>query len=283
MGNIKLVTDSNSDLTDDIIKSYNIAMVPQYISLNGISIRDRTDITSEELNKKISSMDKLPKTSAPNPSDFYYIFKSALEGGQDVLCICTSSDMSTTYQNAVLAAQEFPASRIEVMDSRNISMGLGMIVLNAIDLIEQGFSNIHEIAEKLKKMVDKIKFVIALDTLEYIRKGGRCTALESFVGNILKIHPVLSLTNGKLIVSEKIRGSRERVLKELLKMVAMDKEKINLKRMVIAHFMSQKDVQDLKNRVEKIFNPEQIIVAEAGCSVSSHSGPNAIGIIYLIK
>lgn len=283
MGNIKLVTDSNSDLTDEILKSYDIAMVPQYISLDGISIKDRTDITSEELNKRISSMDKIPKTSAPNPSDFYYTFKPAIERGQDILCICTSSDISTTFQNAVLAAREFPASRIEVVDSRSITMGLGMMVLCAEDLIEQGLGNIHEIAEKLRKIVDKIKLVFILDTLEYARKGGRCTALESFVGDILKIHPVLAVIDGKLTVSEKIRGSRERVLKELLNMVVKDKEKIDLKRMVIAHFMSHKDVQILKDRVEKLFNPGEIIVAEAGCSVSSHSGPNAIGIIYLIN
>lgn len=282
MGNIKIVTDSNSDLTDEIIKSYNIAMVSQYVTLNGVSMKDRVDISSEELNKRITSLAKLPKTAAPSPLDFSITFKPVIDSGQDILCICTSSYISSTYQNAVIAAREFPAGRIEVVNSMNISMGIGIMVLNAVDLIEQGF-DIHEIAEKLKQMIDKIRTVFVVDTLEYIRKGGRCTALEGFVGDILKIHPVLTVKDGKLSVYEKFRGSREKVLKELLDLIVADKGKINTKRIVVAHFMSHNDAQLIKKSIEKIFNPDEIIVAEAGCSISSHCGPNAIGIIYLLN
>lgn len=281
MGNIKLVADSNSDLTDEIIQLYNISMVSQYVNIDGVSLRDRVDISSEELNKKISSLGKFPKTAAPSPSDFTAVFKPAIENGQDILCICTSSNISATYQNAVIAARDFPSSRIEVVNSMNISMGIGMVILNAVDLIEQGF-NIHEIAEKLNSMIDRVRTVFVVDTLEYLRKGGRCTALESFVGDILKIRPVLAVSDGKLTVYEKFRGNREKVLKELLNLIEKDKGKINKKRILISHFKADEDVAQMKDSLQELFNPEQIIVAETGCSVSSHCGPNTVGIIYLV-
>jgi hypothetical protein len=164
----------------------------------------------------------------------------------------------------------------------NVSSGIGILVLYALDCIKDGL-DIHQIAEVLREKASKIKTIFIIDTLEFVRKGGRCTALESFIGDILKIRPVLGVIDGKLNVIEKTRGSRKKALSELLRKVENDKDNIDPKRIMIAHAMGHDDAHYLKTEIEKMIDVEQVIISETGCSVSSHCGPNTVGIIYLLK
>jgi EDD domain protein, DegV family len=282
MYNIKVITDSNCDLSNQIMKKYDIPVVAQYVNFDNESYKDMVEITSAELFKKVSILNKLPKTAAPSPSDFHYTFKQYIDEGKDILCVCTSSFLSATYQNALIASKDFPPGRIEVVNSLNISMGIGILVLKAIDCVNDGL-NIHEIAELLNNCTSKVKTIFTIDTLEYLRRGGRCSAVQSFVGDILKLHPVIHIADGKLVLAEKVRGRREKALKDLLDRVYRDKDIIDLKRIILTHSMSPDDAELLAEKIKKDLCPEEVIITETGCSVSTHCGPNTIGIIYMIK
>lgn len=282
MRDIKIITESNSDITDELLKKYDIDMVSQYVTLDDVSYKDRKDMSGPELLDRVSRMSKLPKTAAPSPSDFHEVFRPQIDSGKDIICICTSPEISATYQNACIAAGEFPEGRIEVVNSMNISSGIGILVLEAVDCVKSGL-DIHQTAEILRSKVSKIKTIFIIDTLEFLRKGGRCSALESFIGDILKIRPVLGVVDGKLALIEKTRGNRKKALGELLKKIEADKENIDTKRIMLSHAMGLKDAQYLKTELEKLMNFNEIVISETGCSVSTHCGPNTVGIIYLLK
>lgn len=282
MANIKIITESNSDIPDDILKQYDIDMVSQYVIFDNASYKDRVDMTGAELLEKVSKMHKLPKTAAPSPTDFQIAFKKAIDEGKDIICICTSHKISATYQNATIAAKEFPEGRIEIVDSLNISMGIGILVMAAIDCVKEGM-DIHKTAEFLRSKTSKVRTVFILDTLEFMRKGGRCSAVESFIGDILKIRPVLGVIDAKLALIEKVRGRREKALKELVKKVVQDKDVLDCKRLSVTHAMGLRDAIYLKEQLNKALNVNEIMITETGCSVSSHCGPNTVGIVYMIK
>lgn len=280
--NIKIITESNSDLTDELLKLYDIDMVSQYVTFDDVSYKDRIDMTGPQLLEKVSKMSTLPKTAAPSPQDFHNAFKPYIDEGKDILCVCTSHLISATYQNATIAASEFPEGRIEIVNSLNISSGIGILVLNAVDCIRKGM-DIHETAELLRSKTSKIKTVFIIDTLEYMRKGGRCSSIESFIGDILRIRPVLGVVDGKLTLLEKTRGSREKALKELISKVLNDKDTMDTKRIMITHALGLDDSIYVKDQLAKNIDVENIIISETGCSVSTHCGPNTVGIIYLLK
>jgi DegV family protein with EDD domain len=143
--------------------------------------------------------------------------------------------------------------------------------------------DIHQTAEILREKTSKVKTIMILDTLEFMRKGGRCTAIQSFMGDILKIRPVIGVVDAKLTLMEKIRGKREKALAELMNKVIENKDNLDQKRLIITHALGLKDSLYVKEQFEKLLNINEIMITETGCSVSSHCGPNTLGILYMWK
>lgn len=282
MNNIKLITDSTSDLSEEIIKKYDIAVVPLYVVFGEESYRDGVDITTAELYEKVDAVKMLPKTSAPTPVDFWTIFRGYIDAGKDIVYIGLSSQMSSTIQNARLAAAEFPEGRIEVIDSANLSTGIGLLVLKAADLAGQG-AGVREIAEKVKEYVPRVKTRFIINTLDYLYKGGRCTALESFVGGLFKIKPVVTVKEGKMTLEEKIRGKREKALANMLENALLDNERMDEDRIFITHSQSTEDAEYLRKELQSRLKVKEVLVTDAGCVISSHCGPNTVGILYISK
>jgi DegV family protein with EDD domain len=282
MGNIKIITDSTCDLTMEVFKSKDISFVPLYVSFNEIMYRDLVEISTMEVFKMVKEYDKLPKTSAPSPADFSNAFKPYINNGQDIIYIGLSSMLSSTINSATIAASEFEAGRIEIIDSRNLSSGIGLLVLKAIDYVNAGMG-LKEVAEGVRKLVPKVRTAFAIDTLEYLYKGGRCSALQNFASGVFKIKPIISVVEGKMIVREKVRGKEKKVLDVLINSVLDNKDNIDLSRIIITHSMSKDNADFIKSELEAKIKFEEILITDAGCVISSHCGPNTIGILYIEK
>ncbi len=282
MKKTKIFADSTCDLNPNLIEQYDITIIPEYVTFGDDVYKDGIDINTEELYKKVEALNQLPKTAAPSPADFESAFRPFIEEGKDIIFIGLSSKISATIQNALLAASEFEAGEIEIIDSMNLSSGTGLLVLEAAEMSKDGFS-IKEIAEHIRALVPKIRTYFIIDTLDYLHKGGRCSGLQSFVGGMLKIRPLVKMIDGNLILGQKTRGKRSKALSSLVKNTVMDKEIIDKDRIMITHSYAHEDIEFLKSQLESEINPTEIIVNEAGCVISSHCGKKTIGILYLTK
>ncbi|MFZ5353263.1 MAG: DegV family protein [Bacillota bacterium] len=282
MNKVRIVTDSTSDLSSDILQKHNISVVPLYVVFGEESLRDGIDITTKELYERVKRDGLLPKTSAPSPADFINVFKPIIEAGEDIVYIGISTFLSSTVQNAKLAAQELPEGRIEIVDSLNLSTGIGMLVMKASDLAAEGLSA-REVADKVSDYIPKVKTRFIIDTLDYLYKGGRCSALQSFVGGLLKIKPIVAVKDGRMLLEEKIRGKREKVLANMLDNVMLDVDNMDDARVFITHSMSHEDAVYLQKELKDKLKVKEILTTDAGCVISSHCGPNTIGIIFISK
>ncbi|MFZ5353262.1 MAG: DegV family protein [Bacillota bacterium] len=282
MSKARIVTDSTCDLPPDILSRHNISVVPLYVVFADESLRDGVDITPEKLYARVDKDGILPKTAAASPADFVNVFSPIIEAGDDIVYIGISSLLSSSVDNARLAAQEFPQGKIQIVDSLNLSNGIGLLVMKAVDLAEQGFSSI-EIVEKVSVHIPKVKSRFIIDTLDYLYMGGRCNALQNFVGGLLKIKPVVAVKEGKMYLEEKIRGKREKVINVLLENVMLDADNMDDARVFIPNSMALEDALCLKEILTGRLNVKEIIIADAGCVISSHCGPNTIGIMYIAK
>lgn len=282
MSNVKLFTDSTCDLSTELLNKYDISIVPLYVNFDDCMYKDQIELSTEELYVKVTEKNKLPKTAAPSPTDFSNAFKPYIDNGQDILYIGLSSMISSAINNAVLACNEFPEGRIKIIDSMNLSSGIGLLVLKAADFINEGM-DLNIIADKIQELVPKVRTAFVIDTLDFLYKGGRCSALQNIASSVLKIKPVISVVNGKMIVREKIRGKRHKVLETLLNSVLKKKDTIDLTRIMITHSMSNEDAVFLKKELQKSLNAKEIIITDAGCVISSHCGENTVGILYIEK
>lgn len=281
MSNIKIFSDSTCDLTKELIEKYNIGIVPLYVNFDETSFVDGITITTEELYKKVDELGRLPKTAASSPADFYKAFKPFIDAGDDIVFIGLSSCLSSHIQNARLAAAEFFEDRVHIVDSLNLSSGIGLLLLKACDFRDQGMKAL-EIAEEVTRLIPKVKTAFVIDTLEYLYKGGRCSALQNFMGGMLRIRPIVKVVDGKMILSQKLIGKREKALNTMLNNVIKEKDIIDPSRVMVTHSISH-DAPYLISELEKHIDVKEIIVTQAGCVISSHCGPNAIGILYLEK
>ncbi|SDK70099.1 DegV family protein [Natronincola ferrireducens] len=282
MRNVQIITDSTSDLSLELLKTNNIDVVPLYVVFEEHTYKDGIEITTEDLYKKVNDTGELPKTSAPTPGDFHEVFKYHIEQNKDILYMGLSSQLSTTIQNAKIAASEFPEGRIEIIDSLNLSAGIGLLALKAVDLTKEGL-NVQQIAAKIREQLPKVKTFFAVNTLEYLQKGGRCSSVQSFIGNMLKIRPILKLVDGKIILHQKTRGKREKTLNALIEEILKDKDLIDLDRMIVNHSLAPEDAVYLKEELEKALSIKEIVFLKAGCVISSHSGPQTVGVMYNVR
>ena len=282
MSKIKLFTDSTCDLTNEIIEKYDISVVPLYVHFNDDAFKDRVEINTEELYKKVEEYGILPMTAAPSPGDFYNAFKPFVDEGREILYIGISSLVSSTVQNATIAKGDFENAKIEIVDSFNLSNGVGLLLFKAVDLIVQDMQ-LEEIGEALRAITSKVRTSFVVDTLDYLYKGGRCSAVQHFFSSLLKIHPIIKIEDGKMVVGEKVRGKMEKALDLMIDDIILMKNKIDSNRIFLPHSLALDSVEYVKSALEKEMDNPEFIVCETGCVVSSHCGKNTLGIIYLEK
>lgn len=196
MEKIKIITDSTADLPRDIIEEYDIEVIPLFVSFGDKVYKDGIDIKLGQLFTKIEKENVFPQTSQVNPQRFYEHYKKYIDKGYSILSIHLSSKMSGTYQSACLAKDMLDSDNITIIDSNNVTSGLGLLVIKACKLRDEGLS-IDEIVKGVKETIPHIKSVLAFETLDYLVKGGRLSKTAGFIGNVLGIKPILAVENGE--------------------------------------------------------------------------------------
>lgn len=276
---IRISADSTCDLSPELIEKYDVAITPLYIRLGDKDLKDSIEVTRDDIYSYVERTKSIPKTAAVNVGDYVDFFTKVREEGYDgVVHFTISADMSSCYQNACLAAEGF--ENVYIVDSRTLSTGIGHLVLDACDLRDEG-KTAKEIFDILEERKAKLDVSFVLDTLRYLALGGRCNSLLAFGANLLNIKPSIQVKDGKMGVANKYRCSFERAVVRYVNDKLADRDSLNLKRIFITDSGSSDEIRNaVEAAVLKNAPFAEVIHTRAGCTVSSHCGPNCIGILF---
>lgn len=279
--NIIISTDSTADLSKELIERYNIKVNSLGITLGTETYKDGVDIDADKIYEHHAKTGELPKTTATNVGEYLSFFEELTKDGASVIHFSLSSEMSSTYNNALLAAADF--ENVYVVDTRNLSTGSGLLVLAAADMKEQKLSA-KEIADKVSEMVPNVEASFVIDSLEYLYKGGRCSALSVLGANLLKLKPCIEVKNGAMGVGKKYRGKYADVLKEYINERLQNTDDIVKDRVFITHAGCDGEiVKELVETVNKKGIFDEVLLTRAGSTISSHCGKNTLGILFVRK
>ncbi len=276
MQKIKIITDSTCDLNKVVIDKYNIEVLPLLVNIENETYRDGEDITLQEYLDKMKNSEEFPTTTQVNPHRFYECYKKYLDEGYKIVSIHLSSKMSGTYQSACMAKNMLETEEIVVIDSYNVTSGLGILVLKASKLKEEGL-DIFEIEEQIKETIPHIKSALAFDSLDNLVKGGRLSKTVGAIGGLLGIKLILTIKDGEMAVIDKVRGSKK-AIKTILK--NLDKTGVKSGEPSILLQANDKNILDsLRDHMNE--REMDFIECEVGCVVGTHSGEGACGIFYV--
>ncbi len=273
---INIITDSCADLPPELIQQYQIKVLPLLVYIQDQTFHDG-DIGLPELFGLVDKTGQLPKTSAVPIPEFLDCFSA----GRENLYIGISSMLSATISNSLLAVDQVTQADVRVIDSLNLSTGIGLLVLKAVDLRDQGCT-LDQIQAEIENLIPKVHTSFVIDTMDYLYKGGRCTALQAVFGSMLKIRPVIEVRkDGTLGVKDKIRGTRQKALNSLLDDFKANLPDIDLKRVFITRTGCDEDAAYLAEELKKLAPIENVLISTAGATIASHCGPGTIGVLYL--
>ncbi|OKP87649.1 fatty acid-binding protein DegV [Paenibacillus helianthi] len=280
MSIVKIFSDSTSDLPQSWKEKYDIGIVPLYVVFDDATYKDGVDITPEEVYEQVAARGALPKTAAPSPADFMTAFEPVIRDGDNIVYISLSSALSSTYQNALLAAGEFPEGRVQVVDSETLCGGIALLVIKAARAAAKG-QNALEIAAMLKECRSRVETEFVVDTLDYLYMGGRCSGMQNFIGSLLKIRPVLRLIDGAIVPVSKIRGKKEKVVEQMLQHALAHADEIDKELLIVAHTLAEEDARYLEQALREQTGVDEIATIHAGCVIGSHCGPGTVGLMYM--
>ncbi len=281
MKNIKITADSTCDLPREMIEKYDISINPLYTVLGDKSLLDGVEATPDDIYDFVAKNGQLPKTSAGSVDDYMTLFKKYVDEGCEVVHISLSSGLSSSYQNACIAADEIGG--VYVVDSLNLSTGTGLLVLDAVDMMAEGM-DAETIADELKKRASLVHASFVLDKLDYMAMGGRCSSVAMLGANLLKIKPVIAVgSDGKLSMVDKPRGQFIKALEKYVTSI-LNQPDINTKRVFVTHTKCDDGVADFViDLVKSKVNFEEVYESTAGCVITSHCGPNTLGVLFELK
>ena len=280
MQKIIVMCDSTSDLPSDYVLEKGIFVIPLYVHIGGNVYQDGVDLSPRDLYEKVEQNNSFPKTASPSPADFIQTFTPVIERGDNILFIGLSSHLSSTIHHAKLAANEFDSHRIEVVDSLNLSAGIGLLVMKAVEWNESGECDLQELANRVRRMVPNVKTYFAVDTLNYLHKGGRCSSMQHLVGSMLRIHPILTVEDGQINIREKIRGKRDKLIQQMVRYFKQDSQSIGTQPVLVNHSLCPESALYLVNEIKSLSPDSTPVVTEAGCVISSHCGPGTFSLVY---
>ena len=277
---IIITCDSTQDLGAELIEKYGIKVHPLIVSM-GDDVYLDGEVTPDDLYDFFDKTGKLSKTAAPGPDVTENFLKQFVDEGYTVIHFAISSQMSATFNIHRMAGEEL--GNVYVVDSANLSTGIGLQVLYAAELLKAGKSA-EEIVEAVKEYGKKVDASFVVDTLEYLHKGGRCSSVAALGANLLKLKPCIEVKNGAMGVGKKYRGRYADVLVNYVKERLANKEDIDDTRVFITHSGCSQEILDLvEAKVKEEFNFKELYITRAGCVVSSHCGPNTLGVLFARK
>ena len=278
---IKIISDSTCDLSPELIKKYDIEILPLYVSIGDNNLLDGVEVTPDDIYEYVDKSGKLPSTSAPNLSDFLDLFRKWRSEGYEIVHFNISGDFSSSYRNACMAAEE--VGGVYVVDSRNLSTGQGHVVLYGAELAAEGKSA-EEIVEACNKITSKVEASFVVDSIDYLHKGGRCSSVAALGANLLKLKPCIDVIDGKMTSGKKYRGKIDKVIIQYVEERLKGRDDIDTKRIFITHTKCDKEIVDaVRAKIKEFFDFDEVLETTAGCTITSHCGPYTLGILFIRK
>ncbi len=278
---VLIASDSTCDLSPELIEKRNIKILPLTVVLGENEYKDGVDANPDMIYSYYEKTKQLPKTSAINIGEFTDFFKKYTDEGYSIVFFTISSLMSSTYNNARIAAEDF--DNVYIVDTKNLSTGGGLLVLKANDMANEG-KDAKEIFDEVCTLRDKVNASFVIDSLEFLHKGGRCSALAAFGANLLNLKPCIAVKDGKMGVGKKYRGSFAKVLKTYISDRLGDCSNIDTSRIFITHAGCDEEIYtQCAEQVKSLGLFNEILITRAGCTISSHCGRNTLGVLFIEK
>jgi DegV family protein with EDD domain len=277
MPGVRIVTDSACDLTDELVASHHVIVVPLTIRFGEEELEDRRQLTPDEFWVRTAGKGDLPETSAPSPGSFVAAFQRAAdEGAEGILCLTLSAAVSGTYGSAVTAADTFSAVPVRVVDTRSLTMGQGLMVIAAAEEAAAG-GGLDDLEAATRDRIGRVHVYGVLGGLEFLQRGGRIGGAQALLGSLLSIKPVIQVKDGAVAEESKQR-TRSRALAYMTAKVAADAP---LERLAVADGACD-DIVDVRAKVSDIPVEHPLVAVQLGPVVGSHAGPNTVGVCYIV-
>lgn len=281
---IKIVSDSTSDLSKELIEKYDIQIVPLHILLGEKEYLDGVDITPDDIYAWADANNDTPKTSAVGFEEAMNIMQSISGTNDEMIIFTISSKMSTTINVFRMATEELEMEdRVSVIDSENLSTGSGLLILRAATMAQEGKSR-AEICQAIEALKEKVRASFVVDTLTYLHRGGRCSSIAALAGGVLKLHPKIVVTDGAMSADKKYRGKIGKAIVDYVKDIEVALKEADTERVFITHSGCDQELLDKVYEYLKELNHfDEILITRAGGVISSHCGPGTLGVLYLSK
>lgn len=277
---VKIVTDSTSDLPVDIVEELGISVLPLKVLFGEEVYRDGIDLTNKEFYEKMTRHKQLPTTSQVNPGEFIQEFTQHIDNGDEVIGIFISAKLSGTYSSAAIAKETMANdNRINIIDSLSASFGLGLLVIEAARMAQQG-KNAEEIVQRIEQVKGRVHFYGIIDKLDNLHKGGRLSSTSAFAGRLLGIKPIITVKDGAVSLIAKARGQKK-AFSWVLDDAKKNKINFDQKLICLAHAAAPDDAAEFKKEILKEYNPKEIIEFEIGAVIGAHTGGGCVGISCL--
>lgn len=279
---VKIISDSTCDLSQDLIEKYDVDILPLHVILGDRDFEDGRTITPDEIYRWSDENRQTPKTAAVSVEEVEKNFVKYLEDGAEIVCFAISESMSSTANAMRLAAQRLEAEdKVTVIDSANLSTGVGLLVIEAARMAKAGM-NARQIVEVIEKLKPRVRASFVVDTLTFLHRGGRCSGAAALVGSTLKLHPRIAVENGKMAPGKKYRGRMSRAIMDYVQDMEADLKAAKTDRVFITHSgCAQADIDAVRAYLESLNHFEEILITRAGSVISSHCGPGTLGVLFI--
>jgi len=282
MRKVAIIADTTCDLSIELKERYQIKTFPLHIHLGDKEYSDGVDISPDDIYRWSDENKATPKTSAISPAEATDIVEAALKNAESVICFCISDQMSSTGNVLRLAVQELEAEeKVFVIDSKSLSTGIGLQIIESAIMAEQGMEA-KDIVEKIQNITPRVRASFVVDTLTYLHRGGRCSGLAALAGGALKLHPLISVIDGKMLPGKKYRGKMNRVIIEYVKDMEEELKLAKTDRVFITHSGCEEEIiEAVRAELSALNRFEEILVTRAGSVVTSHCGPGTLGVLFI--
>ena len=278
---IRMTADSTCDLTPELIRKYEIGIAPLSVVIDGEVFHDGVDVTPRDI-FRAADAGKSVRTAAVNTFEYKEFFKKQLKKCDQLVHVCLGSGFSSCYSDAVEASRE--VGNVFVVDSRNLSTGSGLLVLEGLSMIREGVEDGKAIAEALQAKTGLVNASFVLRTVDYLRRGGRCTGLEALGAKMLHIRPSIVVQDGKMRPGEKYRGRFEHYLKHYIEDLLENDSNIDFQRVFVVHSPSEDGLARFAIDTVKSYGLfREVLEAMAGCTICTHCGPDTLGLMFMNK
>lgn len=279
---IKLFSDSTCDLSQELIREYDIQIIPLHVIMDDFSYDDTANLRPEQIYEWSDRTRQTPKTSAPSVGEIEKIMRPYLDDYDQFVLFSIASGMSSSNQSMRIAVSDLGIEdRSLVIDSQNLSTGIGLLIIKAAEMIMAG-CDITEIEKTVNRLIPEVRSSFVVDTLTYLYRGGRCSGLASLAGAALKLHPLINVIDGKMVPGKKYRGNMNRIFRTYVDDLKSQLADADKSRVFITHSGSDPDtIEAVRRKLQDEYDFKEILVTQAGCVISSHCGPNTLGVLFI--